>query len=121
MKKILIVDDSRVIRSMVSRTLDGLYEVHTADDGAQGLEKTLSNKYDLVITDINMPVIDGLEMSKQIRGGTDNPNRSVNLIILTTETNQQKKDIARQHGVHGWMVKPFSPETLKKIAQQFTA
>lgn len=116
-KKILYIDDSVSMRQMTSLILGGAgYEVVQATNGAEGLEK-LSPDIDLVITDFNMPGMNGIEVIRSIREG--DAARSVPILMLTTESEAEKKQQGREAGATAWMTKPFDKEgllaTVKKI------
>lgn len=120
MAKILIVDDSSTVRDEVSGFLkkNGL-DVATAVDGKDGLAKLKADSnIKLVVTDVNMPNMDGLTMVEKIRGELG--NSTVNVIMLTTESNPSMKERGKAAGVKGWIVKPFKGEsvleTFKKLA-----
>ncbi len=116
-KTILTVDDASTIRKMVSYTLkEKGHEVLEAADGSQALDVLQSNNIDLILSDINMPVMDGLEMTRQIRS---QPSRqSLPIILLTTESEPQKKAEGRAAGATGWIVKPFNPTQLLAIVDK---
>jgi len=116
-KKVLAVDDSKTMRDMVSFTLKGAgYEVMEAADGLLALETLGSGSVDLVITDINMPNMDGIDLVKALR---QNPaHSSTPILVLTTESNDAKKNEGRAAGATGWIVKPFEPEKLLKVVQK---
>ena len=108
---ILAVDDSASMRQMVSFTLKGAgYEVVQASDGVEALEYARKNNVDLVLTDVNMPRMDGITLVKELRGL--NGYRFTPMLVLTTESGQEKKMQGKQAGATGWMVKPFNPEQL---------
>lgn len=113
MPKILTADDSLSIRQMVSHTLkDAGYEVDTANDGADALHKAKQQRYDVIISDVNMPNVDGLELVRQLRA---NPQyKFTPILMLTTEASSDKKTAGKQAGATGWIVKPFNPDTLLK-------
>ncbi len=119
-KRILTIDDSKTIRDMLKLTLlDAGFEVDQAVDGVDGvsqLEK--GTKYDVVITDINMPKMDGYGVIRHMRSVPELMNTPV--LCLTTESEGSKRNIAREAGATGWMVKPFDPEqliaTIHKVA-----
>ncbi|AIS57873.1 histidine kinase [Vibrio coralliilyticus] len=117
MTKILAVDDSVSIRQMVSHTLrDAGYEVETANDGRDALNKVASSKFDVVISDVNMPNMGGFELVKALR---DKPQyKFVPILMLTTETSTEKKQQGKSAGATGWLVKPFNPETLLKTLKR---
>ncbi|MFT6557609.1 MULTISPECIES: response regulator [Sneathiella] len=116
-KKILAVDDSKTMRDMVSFTLKGAgYDVVEAEDGLLALDAIGNNAVDLVITDINMPNMDGIGLVKALR---QNPvHSSTPILVLTTESDSSKKDEGRAAGATGWIVKPFEPEKLLKVVQK---
>lgn len=117
MKKILAVDDSISIRQMVSHTLkDAGYDVETANDGRDALIKVGSTKFDVVISDVNMPNMGGLELVKALR---DKPQyKFIPILMLTTETSAEKKKQGKDAGATGWLVKPFNPDTLLKTLKR---
>lgn len=111
MALILTVDDSFSIRSLVAETLlSAGHEVVQAKDGFEGLAKATASKVDLVISDVNMPGMDGITLVKRLR---EVPGyRFVPLLILTTELDPAKKLQAKNAGATGWLVKPFNPAQL---------
>jgi two-component system chemotaxis response regulator CheY len=117
MKQVLTVDDSASVRQMVSFTLRNAgYEVSEAGDGRQGLDRARAGKYDLVITDLNMPEMDGIEM---IAGMRKLPAYAFTpILMLTTESQPEKKDAGRKAGATGWIVKPFRAEQLVAVVQK---
>ncbi|HEX4312202.1 MAG TPA: response regulator [Acidobacteriaceae bacterium] len=117
MKQVLAVDDSASVRQMVSFTLRNAgYGVSEAIHGKQGLEKARDQKFDLVITDLNMPEMDGIQM---IEGMRRLPGYSFTpILMLTTESQPEKKDAGRKAGATGWIVKPFQAEQLTAVVQK---
>jgi two-component system chemotaxis response regulator CheY len=116
-KKILSVDDSASVRQMVAFTLKSAgYEVIEACDGSDALNKIKSTSVDMVITDLNMPVMDGVELIKTLRG--DPAFKFTPIVMLTTESGVDKKTAGRQAGATGWMVKPFKPEELLSVVKR---
>ncbi len=112
--RVLTVDDSRTILAMLHHTLSNAgFEVLQAQDGQQGLDVLAREKVDIVITDINMPVMDGIQFIRQVRAGGQ--HNSLPILILTTETSQDKRDQGRAAGGTGWIVKPFDPEKLISV------
>ena len=112
--RILTVDDSASMRALLNNTLSSQgFAVSQADDGVSALEWLALNEVDVVITDINMPVMDGIQFIKQIRSGGQ--HNSLPILILTTETSQDKRDQGRAAGGTGWIVKPFDPEKLISV------
>jgi two-component system, chemotaxis family, chemotaxis protein CheY len=117
MATILTVDDSPSIRQMIKVTLaPGGHNVIEAGDGAQGLEKAKSNRLDLVITDLNMPVMNGLELIRALR---KLPSLTgLPIVFLTTESNDAIKQEAKSAGATGWITKPFKPDQLLAVVSK---
>ncbi len=108
---ILTVDDSASMRQMVRFTLEGAgYQVLQAVDGVEALEMARTNGADLVLTDINMPRMDGITLVRELRALEG--YRYVPMLVLTTESGQETKQRGKQAGATGWIVKPFNPEQL---------
>lgn len=119
MKRILTIDDSKTMRDMLMLTLaEAGFDVLQAVDGQDGLDVLGKERVDVVITDINMPRMDGYEVIRQMRGNPD--FKTMPILVLTTESEAQKKNLAREAGATGWMVKPFDPDrlvaTVRKVA-----
>jgi two-component system chemotaxis response regulator CheY len=113
-KTILAVDDSASMRQLVSFTLKSAgYQVVEAVDGADGLAKAGAKPVDLVLTDQNMPNMDGLSLVRALRRLPG--YRSAPILILTTESGQEMKNQGRAAGATGWLVKPFDPNRLLEI------
>lgn len=111
MAQVLIVDDSRSIRELLGSVLKGAgLDVTGANDGRDGLETARAGKFDLVITDINMPEMNGIELLKALRALPEYAFKPI--LILTTEFSQEMKLKGKEAGATGWMVKPFDPERL---------
>lgn len=110
-KRILTIDDSKTMRDMLMFTLaDAGFEVLQGVDGEDGLDVLGDKAVDVVITDINMPKMDGYEVIRRLR---DNPvHKNTPILVLTTESDAEKRSLARAAGATGWMVKPFDPERL---------
>jgi two-component system chemotaxis response regulator CheY len=118
-KKILTVDDSRTMRDMLMFTLtDAGFHVVQAEDGIHGLEVLRAEMPDVVVTDINMPRMDGFGFIEGVRA--DDTYRSIPILVLTTEQDPEKKNRARRAGATGWVVKPFDPikliEAVRRVA-----
>jgi two-component system chemotaxis response regulator CheY len=110
-KTILTVDDSRTMRDMLLMTLsDAGYDVVQAEDGEDGLVKLGEMRPDAIITDINMPRLDGFGFIEKVRA--DPARRAVPILVLTTESEAELKDRARKAGATGWIVKPYNPDKL---------
>jgi two-component system chemotaxis response regulator CheY len=116
-KAVLNVDDSSMVRKMVSMTLTGAgYDVTEAVDGQDGLTKAKAKQFDIVLTDQNMPNIDGLTLVKTLRGMPQ--YKSIPILMLTTESDDAKKAEGRAAGVNAWLVKPFDPQVLIAALQK---
>jgi len=116
-KRVLTVDDSASIRQMVSFTLKNAgYEVVEAVDGKDALSKLNGDPIHMVITDLNMPNLDGISLVKNIRS---NPAyKFIPIVLLTTESQESKKIEGKQAGATGWIVKPFKPEQLVAVMKK---
>lgn len=110
-KTILIVDDSASLRQVVNIALSGAgYEVLEACDGQDGLSKLDGKKVHLIVSDVNMPVMDGITMVKQIKQMAQ--YKFTPIIMLTTESKDEMKQAGKEAGVKAWVVKPFKPEQM---------
>jgi two-component system chemotaxis response regulator CheY len=110
---ILAVDDSRTMRTMIRMALlPAGFTVHTADDGLHGIEVLDGIEPDAIITDINMPRMDGFGFINAVRG--QDHHRATPILVLTTEAAPDLKKRAREAGATGWIVKPFDPDKLVK-------
>ncbi len=112
--RILVVEDSTMVRITVKRTLMGVdFVVSEARDGQAGLDMAMAsadNPFDLILTDLNMPNLDGLSMIKALRqtpAYADTP-----IVMLTTESGEEKKSVGHDSGISAWLVKPFEPDAL---------
>lgn len=111
MKTVLTIDDSRTMREMLRRTLESAgFSVVQAEDGQHGVEVLDGCEPHVIITDVNMPRMDGLRFIETVRG--DARRRVVPILVLTTESDAEKKARARAAGATGWIVKPFDPQKL---------
>ncbi|MBW8073037.1 MAG: response regulator [Ferrovum sp.] len=116
-KSILTVDDSASIRQMVGFALSGAgYEVIEAEDGQDGLDKARQMTVDLVLTDQNMPNMDGLTLIKNLRMLPTYQN--IPILMLTTESSDAMKSQGRAAGATGWLVKPFDPQKLLEVVKK---
>jgi two-component system chemotaxis response regulator CheY len=116
-KTVLAVDDSASIRQMVSFTLKSAgYEVLDAVDGQDGLDKAKSNTVNLVLTDQNMPRMDGLTLIKTLRALPQ--YKTTPILMLTTESSDTMKQQGRAAGATGWLVKPFDPQKLLEVVKK---
>lgn len=115
--RILTVDDSASIRLTTKVTLmNAGYEITEAVNGAEGLEKAKAGDFDLIVTDLNMPIMDGLTMIEELRKLP--AHMGVPIIFLTTELDADLKARAKAAGATGWLTKPFDPENLVKIVKK---
>jgi len=115
--RILIVEDSTMVRITVKRTLSKVdFMVDEAKDGQIGLDKAKAcedNPYDLILTDLNMPNMDGLTMIQNIRNIPSYQDTPI--VMLTTESGEDKKSVGHESGVSAWLVKPFEPDALIEV------
>jgi len=111
--RILIVEDSAMVRITVKRTLLSVdFVVEEAKDGQEGLDKAIQAEtpFDLILTDLNMPNMDGLTMIQKLRETAAYAHTPI--VMLTTESGEDKKAIGHNSGISAWLVKPFQPEAL---------
>jgi two-component system, chemotaxis family, chemotaxis protein CheY len=114
MALILVVDDSNTMRQMVSFTLtDAGHEVVEARDAAEAMEQLQLTKFDLIISDVNMPGMNGIDLVREVRNIQD--YKFTPILVLTTESQQEVKQRGRAAGATGWIVKPFNPEVLLSV------
>jgi len=118
--RILAVDDSRTMRDMLRLALsEAGFEVHLAEDGIHGLEVLATSNPQVIITDINMPRLDGFGFIQAVRARED--FKGVPILTLTTESAPELKQRARDAGATGWIVKPFNKEKLISVIQRVAA
>jgi two-component system, chemotaxis family, chemotaxis protein CheY len=116
-KTIMTVDDSASIRQMVVFTLkQGGYDVIEAGDGREALSKLNGAKPDMIITDLNMPNLDGIGLIRAVR--SDATRRFLPIVMLTTESQDARKQEGKAAGATGWIVKPFMPEQLLSVVRR---
>jgi len=114
---ILVVDDSASIRDMVSYTLDSAgYQAHVSEDGVEALEFAQNNTVRAVVTDVNMPRMDGITLIGELRKLEH--YKYTPILVLTTESGIGKKLAGKEAGATGWIVKPFDPEGLLKTIRR---
>ena len=119
MTTILTVDDSASIRQMVAMTLKGAgLDVVEAVDGADGYAKAIAHTINAVITDLNMPQMNGIEFIRKYRQHPS--SKGVPIILLTTESDDELKRQAKEAGATGWMVKPFKQDQLLAVIKKVT-
>ncbi len=111
-QNVLVVDDSDSIRELISLTLsEEGYEIETAVNGVDALKFLDGRDIDLVITDLHMPEMDGIALIKEIRSSEN--YKTIPILFLTTESQAEKKKLAKEAGATGWIIKPFVPDKLK--------
>ncbi len=116
-KTALTIDDSKTMRDMVSFTLKNAgYDVVEAENGQLGLDKITGASFDVIITDVNMPVMDGITFTREARKRAE--AKTTPILILTTESGADIKNEGRSAGATGWIVKPFNPEKLLQVVEK---
>lgn len=116
-KTILSVDDSASVRQMVKLTLTGAgYQIIQANDGSEGLSKAKESQVDMVMTDLNMPVMNGLDLIRELRKLPS--YKGVPILFLTTESDAQIKAEAKAAGATGWITKPFQQDQLIAVVKK---
>lgn len=115
--KIVIIDDSPTIRMGLTKAIAPMgHELVEAEDGIEGLEKIKASlPVDLVITDVNMPRMDGLKMSRELKSMDD--TKEIPILVLTTEGGGKMKQEGKEIGVFGWIIKPFQPDTIRQAVE----
>lgn len=114
---VLTVDDSASLRMAIRIALSGAgYNVAEAGDGVEGLAKATATRFDLIVTDLNMPKMDGLTMIRELR--KQPAQAGIPIIFLTTESDADMKAQAKAAGATGWLVKPFVPDQLVRVARK---
>lgn len=117
MKRILIADDSPSIRMMLGTVLnENGYQVEDAENGQIALQKASVFNPDMVITDLNMPEMNGFSLVENLRKNSH--FKFIPILLLTTESHEDKKQIGRAVGATGWMIKPFNPEKLIAVVKK---
>jgi len=118
MKNILIIDDSAAMRAIISAVLkDKGFDVTETVNGEEGLKKASENEYDMVITDLNMPNMDGFTVIQNLR--TYAAYESIPVLVLTTELSPEKELQGKDCGATEWVTKPFNPEQLMQAVQKY--
>lgn len=116
-KKILVIDDSESIRELVGMILENAgYEVERADDGQQAITRLDGREFNLILTDLNMPNMDGISLIKHVR--TMDRYKTLPIIMLTTESQTSFKDEAKAAGATGWIIKPFVGDKLLDVLKK---
>lgn len=116
MKKILLVDDSTTIRNVLKASMHTSYEILEAENGETALHIANEQNIDFFLLDVNMPVMDGISLTKKIREMPQYGNTPI--VILTTETRSEKRKAAQDAGANGWVVKPCDPDKLLNVIQK---
>jgi two-component system, chemotaxis family, chemotaxis protein CheY len=114
----LVVEDSPMMRQLIVLALSRVKSLHVteADDGVDGLRKLATGKFDIVLTDINMPIMDGLKLVKRIR--TDATHKEVPIIVITTEGSKEDRQRALQLGANAYITKPIqAPQVIAKVKE----
>ncbi len=116
-KRVLIVDDSSAIRKSVNFILDQAgYVVSAAEDGLDALSKLDGTSFDLIVTDVNMPNLDGIELTKKVREQA--AYKYTPIVVLTTESQGSKMEEGKAAGATGWIVKPFDADKLLSVVKR---
>jgi len=117
---ILIVDDSQVVRGMIAKTLSlagvPINEIHQAANGREALQILKDHWIDLVLSDINMPVVDGLEMIAQMK--RDEVLKTIPIIVVSTEGSTTRMEQLKAQGIHAYIRKPFTPEQIRTVVDK---
>lgn len=116
MKKILYVDDAHSLRQLMEMVLSKHYQISLAGNGAEGLEQAQKSDFDLVISDINMPVMNGFELLENLR--KLDQYKFTPILMLTTEASAEMKEQGKQSGATGWIIKPFDPDKIMKVIER---
>jgi two-component system chemotaxis response regulator CheY len=115
--RVLTVEDSQSMRDLVKRTLvDAGFDVAQANDGVEALAMAQANEYDIVLADVNMPNMNGIELIRALRA--DDRYRLTPILMLTTESSQERRREGKAAGATGWIVKPFIPKSLVDSLQR---
>ena len=118
-KSALIVDDSATMRSMIKACVEAIgFQTITAQDGEKALKILGERVVDIIITDINMPNMDGIELIRHLREQKN--SKFTPILVITTEGGTNVKEAGKAAGASGWIVKPFSPEVLEKAITKLT-
>jgi two-component system chemotaxis response regulator CheY len=118
-KSALVVDDSATIRSMIKAVIEQMgFECLSAQDGEKALKILGERTVDIIITDINMPNMDGIELIKHLRAQKN--SKYTPILVITTEGGTNVKEAGKSAGASGWIVKPFNPEVLKNAVTKLT-
>ena len=117
MKRILIVDDAITMRQLVAATLKSAgYEVVDARDGVDALKKLETGRFNLIVSDVNMPNMDGMELIKTLK--SDPKYKFIPIVVLTKEDSPEMKRKGQAAGAKAWVVKPFKPNTILEVIKK---
>ncbi|MBN2738405.1 MAG: response regulator [Spirochaetales bacterium] len=116
MKNILLVDDSTAIRNILKTSLFGDFRIFEADNGQAAIDKAVETQMDFFLMDVNMPIMDGLTALKKIKAMPQYEKTPV--VMLTTETRDEKKNVAKDAGANGWIIKPCDPAKLLNVIKK---
>ncbi|WP_024851005.1 response regulator [Hydrogenovibrio kuenenii] len=116
MNKILYVDDAPSMRKLVEMVLSPEFDITLASNGQEGLDAAQQSQYDVIISDINMPVMNGLEFLENVRAIEN--YKFIPVLMMTTEASREMKDQGKKLGATGWIVKPFDPAKLPAIIRK---
>ncbi|MPQ75901.1 response regulator [Hydrogenovibrio sp. JE_KL2] len=116
MNKILYVDDAPSMRKLVEMVLSSEFELTLASNGQEALDATQQEQFDAIISDINMPVMNGLEFLEKVRA--EENYKFTPVLMMTTEASREMKDQGKKLGATGWIVKPFDPAKLPGIIRK---
>tara|TARA_B100001564_G_C20581418_1_gene643335 strand:+ start:82 stop:465 length:384 start_codon:yes stop_codon:yes gene_type:complete len=118
-KKVLVIDDSATMRSLIKTTLNPInVECASASDGQAALKSVKMEKFDLIICDVNMPNMDGIEFVQHARKDDASLNKETPVLMVTTENSDMIKGSGKEAGASGWLTKPFNPEILIKASKK---
>ncbi len=116
-RNVLIVDDSPTMRNMLKVAMQQEeFDISTAQDGEKAFQVAENQSFDLIITDINMPNVDGIELIRQLRASEK--HKFTPILVVTTEGGDEMKQAGKAAGATGWIVKPFQPEALSRAVRK---
>lgn len=116
MNKVLYIDDAPSMRKLVKLVIGSQYDLTLAENGRQGLEAAKEAQYDVIISDINMPVMDGFAFLKAIRA--QETYKFTPILMMTTEASREMKNKGKTLGATGWIIKPFDPQKLPDVIRK---